>query len=236
MVNALTSILLDHITGPFDVDALFKTLRIRENSHYAEKFKAMAAEAEKISKPKAFFCGAFIDTKGEDHVVIQGIKLSSRILRVNLEEVYRIFPYVATCGLELEDWSKSFDDLLEKFWADAIKEHALRLAFRYLNDYVLEKYGMKRLSRMNPGSLSDWPISEQGPLFAILGEGPRTIGIQLTDSFIMLPIKSISGFFFPAEFSYENCLLCPREKCPGRRAAYDSNLYEKKYGKKAKVS
>lgn len=196
----------------------------------------MVAEAEKISKPKAYFCEAFIDSKGEDHVVIQGITLSSRILRVNLDEVYRVFPYVATCGLELEDWSKSFDDLLGKFWADAIKGHALRLAFQFLDDYVLKRYGIKQLSHMNPGSLPDWPISEQGPLFTILGEGPKTIGIQLTDSFLMLPIKSVSGIYFPAEFSYENCLLCPREKCPGRKAAYDSSLYEKKYGKTANPS
>lgn len=230
----MTSVLLDHIPRPFVLEALFKTLRLQESSRHAEKVKAMVAEAQKIGKPKAFFCEAFIDTKGEDHVIIQGIKLSSRVLRVNLDEIYRVFPYVATCGLELEEWSKSFDDLLEKFWADAIKEHALRLAFRYLNDYVLERYGMKQLSRMNPGSLPDWPISEQGPLFTILGEGPGTIGIRLTDSFLMLPIKSVSGFYFPAEFSYENCLLCPREKCPGRRAAYDSNLYAQKYDKKSK--
>jgi len=230
----MTSVLLDHIPRPFDLETLFKALRLQENSRHGEKVKAMAAEAQRIAKPKAFFCEAFIDSKGEDHIMIQGVKLASRVLRVNLEEVYRVFPYVATCGWELEEWSKSFEDMLEKFWADAIKEHALRLTFRYLNEYVLERYGIQQLSRMNPGSLPDWPLSEQKALFTILGEGPRTIGVELTDSFLMLPIKSVSGLYFPAEFSYENCLLCPREKCPGRRAAYDPTLYEKKYGKKSK--
>jgi hypothetical protein len=233
--NALTSLLLDHIPRPFDIDALLKSLRIREDSRHAEKVRAMAAEAERIGKAKAYFCEAFIDAKGEDHVVIQGSRLASRILRVNLDKVYRVFPYVATCGLELEEWSKSFDDLLGKFWADAIKGHALRLAYQYLSDYLGERYGMKELSHMNPGSLSDWPISEQGPLFAILGEGPASIGIRLTESFLMVPIKSVSGIYFPAGFNYENCLLCPREKCPGRKAAYDAGLYEEKYGTKART-
>lgn len=229
----MTSTLLDPIPRPFDLEVLFKALHLQESSRHGEKVKAMVDDAQKIARPKAFFCEAFIDSKGEDHVVVQGVKLTSRVLRVNLEEVYRVFPYLATCGRELEEWSKSFEDMLEKFWADAIKEHVLRMTFRHLQEYVLERYGIKQLSRMNPGSLPDWPLSEQKALFGILGEGPGRVGVELTDSFLMLPIKSVSGIYFPAEFSYENCLLCSREKCPGRRAAYDPTLYEKKYGKKA---
>ena len=86
-----------------------------------------------------------------------------------------------------------------------------------------------KLSRMNPGSLPDWPLSEQKPLFAVLGEGPAKIGVQLKDSFLMVPVKTVSGIFFPAEEKFESCQLCPREKCPGRRAPYDPELYDRKY-------
>ena len=49
----------------------------------------------------------------------------------------------------------------------------------------------------------------------------------------MSPIKSVSGILFPTEVTYENCQLCPRDLCPGRRAPYDKALYERKYRKAA---
>lgn len=227
----MSGIFLEDIPHPFDLETLFQTLHLREDSRHGERVRAMVEEARKVAKPKAFYREAYIEEKGDEFVVIDGVKLTSHILRVNLDEVYRIFPYVATCGLELEEWSKAYEDMLEKFWADAIKEHALRSAFRHLGETLRARYGMKELSRMNPGSLADWPLSQQGPLFQILGEGPRRIGVQLTDSYLMLPIKSVSGFYFPATVSYENCMLCTREKCPGRRAAYNPHLFETRYSK-----
>jgi hypothetical protein len=82
---------------------------------------------------------------------------------------------------------------------------------------------------MNPGSLPDWPLSEQKPLFTLLGGGPTTIGVQLKDSFLMVPVKSVSGIWFPTEEKFESCQLCQREKGPGRRAPFDSGLFERKY-------
>ncbi|MCG8400671.1 MAG: vitamin B12 dependent methionine synthase, partial [Firmicutes bacterium] len=71
---------------------------------------------------------------------------------------------------------------------------------------------------------------EQKKLFSILGDCSEKIGVELTDSLLMVPVKSISGIFFPAEAGFESCLLCPRADCPGRRAAYDPELYNSKYG------
>ena len=36
----------------------------------------------------------------EDSVVVDGITFKSRVLRVNLEQTHRVFPYLATCGTE----------------------------------------------------------------------------------------------------------------------------------------
>ena len=80
------------------------------------------------------------------------------------------------------------------------------------------------MSAMNPGSLEDWPISEQRQLFSILGDVESLIGVRLTDSFLMLPIKSVSGVYFPKEITFQSCQLCPRERCQGRRAPYDEKL------------
>ena len=84
---------------------------------------------------------------------------------------------------------------------------------------------------MSPGSLADWPLQEQRQLFTILGNTWDTVGVRLTDSLLMVPIKSVSGIRFPTESSFESCQLCPRAQCPGRRAPYDAGLYDLKYRK-----
>jgi hypothetical protein len=39
----------------------------------------------------------------------------------------------------------------------------------------------------------------------------------------------VSGIRFPTTESFESCQLCPRAGCPGRRAAYDASLYDRRY-------
>ena len=55
------------------------------------------------------------------------------------------------------------------------------------------------------------------------------IGVELTDTFLMLPVKSGSGLLFETEQSYENCSMCPRTDCPNRRAQFDKEKFEREY-------
>jgi hypothetical protein len=222
---------LDAVPFSIEMDSLAKQMRIKEGSGHLEKLEKLAGQARAAAKPKAVFREAYIEERTDDRVRVNGVFLSSRVLRVNLEKAHRIFPFVATCGRELEEWSRGITDLLEKFWADAIKEMAVRQAVRYLHEYLAEHFRPGKVSRMNPGSLPDWPLPEQRPLFDILEDGPRAIGVELTDHFLMMPVKSVSGIWFPTEESFESCRLCAREKCPGRRAPYDRDLYARKYAK-----
>jgi hypothetical protein len=162
-------------------------------------------------------------------VTVDGITFKSRVLRVNLENVYRVFPYVITCGLELEEWSKKIADFLQEFWAEEIKETVLYMARDSFIKQVREYHQLGQVARMNPGSLADWPIEEQRPLFTLLGNAQELIGVHLTSSLMMVPTKSVSGIIFPTEFDFTSCQLCPREVCPGRKAPYDKELYDKKY-------
>jgi cobalamin-dependent methionine synthase I len=98
-----------------------------------------------------------------------------------------------------------------------------------LYTYLDQRYQLARTASIHPGSLQDWPIQEQGPLFAQLGEAAPAIGVQLTPSYLMVPTKSVSGIRFPLEESFESCQLCTRQNCPNRRAPYEEGLYERKY-------
>ena len=225
----MDEVILHDIPFEIDLKSLFKRFRIKAGSSYAGELQELVEEANSIARPKALYRIAYIESKEEDTVTIDGKTFKSRVLRVNLEKAHRVFPYVATCGKELEAWSNTKEDMLGRYWADALKEMALRKAMKVLKEDLDERYCPGKTSAMSPGSLEDWPITQQRVLFSILGNPKKILGVKLTDSCLMIPIKSLSGLRFPTEESFESCKLCPREKCPGRRAPYDRTLYDRKY-------
>jgi hypothetical protein len=146
-----------------------------------------------------------------------------------LDEVERVFPFVATCGTEVEEMSQTHHDVLFRYVLDALKEQILRSAVTYLRESIQTTYAPGKTSMMNPGSLKDWPLREQRQLFSLFGDVQKAIGVELTESFLMYPVKSVSGIIFPTEVTFENCQLCPREDCPRRRAPYDEMLLNTTY-------
>jgi hypothetical protein len=221
--------ILDDIAFEPDVSTLAKRLRIKSGSPYLEDLQELTSTAQKLAKPKVIVREAYIDSKNEDTVVINRIVFSSRVLAVNLAQAHRVFAYVATCGAELGAWSYGIDDMVMRFWSEAIKEAALRDATMALNEFLNMRYDPGKTATMNPGSLPDWPIQQQRPLFQLLGDPHTAIGVELTDSYLMEPNKSVSGIRFPTEERFESCMLCQRQECPGRRSAYDPELYDSKY-------
>jgi hypothetical protein len=222
--------ILDDIPFKVDMPQLLKKLNMDEESEDFNELKKILEEAKAVARPKGLYKESPVDEKGENYVVVDGIRLESKVLRINLENNYKVFPYVATCGIELENWSKSINDMLYSYWADVIKEMAVRSAREELiNDCIKRCVPVGKIASMNPGSLKDWPLTEQKKLFSILGDTKSILGVELTDSCLMLPSKSVSGIWFITDVTYENCQLCTKENCPGRRAEFNSELYNKKY-------
>lgn len=225
----METIVLNKIPFTISIEDIIKRFNIEDDEDKA-RIQSLSDEALKIGSPKGMYAEAFIEHRDEKSITTGPVTFISRVMCINLSEVYRIYPYVVTCGTELEEWSDSLGDPLENFWADTIKQATLTQAVKYLNEHVKSKFYLGKISSMNPGSLEDWPLSEQKKLFSLLGNTQEKIGVQLTDSFLMLPVKSVSGILFPAETGFENCQLCKREKCPGRRAPFDPVLFKEKYG------
>jgi hypothetical protein len=197
--------------------------RLESSRAGREMARELWREARPLLHPRAFFRPAFIETKGTEDVGIEGHLFHSRILRKNLEPVEKVFPYVLTIGPDLETQAAG-DDLLHRYYLETLADMALGAASDAVDQRLRKQYGFATLASMSPGSLADWPITEQVPLFALLGEVESQIGVRLTESLLMLPRKSISGIFFPSEESFVSCRLCPRTVCQGRKAPYDSDL------------
>ncbi len=217
--------------GPVKVEArqVAERLGLSPDADLEAELGELAREASRVARPRAVYLASFVEERSADVTVIDGIRFRSRVLGVNLHDVHRVFPFVVTSGPELETWSQAIEDPLTRFHADTVKELVLYQAAERLTRHLDETFALKGAATMNPGSLPDWPLSEQAPLFSLLGDVKSMIGVTLSESFLMHPVKSVSGIRFPAEASFESCMLCTREACPNRRAPYDAALFESRY-------
>jgi hypothetical protein len=185
--------------------------------------------SQELFDAKALYKICYIDEKLEQGVTVDGLSFRSKVLRKNLDQVERVFPYVVTIGPKFEAEMRDCPDLLKKYYLDIIGTLALTSARKHLENHLKSKYALEKMSFMSPGSLADWPIEQQRPLFDLLEDVQNTIGVELTDHLLMLPAKTVSGIYFPTETSFFSCQLCPRKECIGRKAAYSEELAEE-YG------
>ena len=189
------------------------------------------SDIKETAQPKAVYKECFIEEIRENKVLIEGIEFKSHILAVNVKDVGRVFPYVVTAGHELEEIDIDNSDMLSSYIFDLVKELVLRKARESFEKILYKRYNIEKASYMSPGSLADWPLSEQKKLFGLLGNVKKTIGVQLLETYIMKPVKTVSGIYFPTKFDFKSCMLCPRENCPGRKAPFDRKMYEEYMGK-----
>jgi hypothetical protein len=215
---------------PFAADkaALMHKNRIKAESRYALEFEELLEKAQEAARPKAIYRECYIEAKGGDTVTVEGITFKSLTLRKNLEQAGRVFAYIATCGRELDQVPLPPGDILQEYWWDTIKAATLDAARAYLSQHLRHKFALGKTATMSPGSGDGivWPIRQQRELFALLGDVSGLIGVELTESFLMVPNKTVSGIRFPTEVDFHSCQLCHRENCPSRAAPFDPALWE----------
>lgn len=218
--------ILDDIPMHLDINEVSKKLHLAKKKGYSNTARELVELASSVIRPKVIYEVSYVGSKNEDAVDIGNVKFTSHVLRVNLDKIGKVFPYVVTIGKELEDNAASFDNLLKAYCLDEIGNMLVELGMEYLEDYLKRRYKLEQLSNISPGSLEDWPITQQKQLFSIFGNVEDLIGVKLTDSSLMIPKKSVSGIFFPTHVKFYSCQLCPRENCKERAAPYDKNLAE----------
>jgi hypothetical protein len=184
-------------------------------------------EAESLLQPEAAYKVSYIEKLEGDVVVIEGVSFPSQVLRRNLDPVERVFPYIITIGISLEKHAGESGDPLKQYYLESLADLSLGKTAQALEAHLKRRHGLSGLSSMSPGSLEDWPITQQQPLFSLFEDAAKPVGVRLTEHLLMVPRKSISGVFFPAETSFQSCQLCPRKDCPGRRASFDRDLRRK---------
>ena len=215
--------ILENISVSLNLDKVRRRLHMKPDSDM-NQVRTLVDTVQQLIEPRAIYKVCYIEAKSEDSVLIGGIRLSSQVLRKNLDRVERIFPYAITLGSKLGEKQNACSDILENYYLDCIGNLALTSVQKQLKKHLQSKFALEKMSSMSPGSLSDWPIEEQGPLFKLLGDVEASIGVRLSQSLLMIPAKSISGFYFPTEVSFYSCQLCPRKRCESRKAKFDETL------------
>ena len=126
----------------------------------------------------------------ENFLICKTISLSN--LR-NLREWHFLFVQI---GPAMENWAKKLfvdGDAALSYLIDTVASITVDQATDVLHDYIekrMKMYGLKITNRFSPG-YCDWSVSEQHLLFSFLPA--NFCGITLTESSLMVPIKSVSG-------------------------------------------
>ncbi|NLE08851.1 MAG: hypothetical protein GX631_06320 [Dehalococcoidales bacterium] len=143
------------------------------------------------------------------------------LLRFDTPEI--VFPYVATCGTEIDNLDIPKTDFMRYYVLNMIKESMLFLTGEYLKKYLVDRYPLKDLSHIGPGEAFG-PISQQKTLFSLIGDVETMIGVRLSPHHLMVPEKSTSGMFFETSAEIERCRICPQKKCVARRQPYEPEI------------
>ena len=136
-------------------------------------------------------------------------------------EAYALF--ICTSGLEFEAYQRQLKeqgDMVRVFIADAlgsvIAEKCADQMEKALQESI-DKLGWKHTNRFSLGYCG-WHVSQQQLLFPLF-QG-HTCGVKLTDSSLMVPIKSVSGIIGLGEkvrkLEY-TCGLCDFKQCYKRK-------------------
>lgn len=127
--------------------------------------------------------------------------------------------FVATCGREFQDWMEAqakSGDIVKEFVSNCIGSELAESVARY----VLEKlksscrnYGLNAGNSYSPGYCG-WHVAEQKKVFHLLHG--LSCGVTLSDSCLMMPIKSITGMIPVGRNIVKknySCEICPRKDC-----------------------
>lgn len=129
--------------------------------------------------------------------------------------------FVATLGSEFEAYVSAIrqeGDTLRSFLIDTIGSYAVERIGDLLEGELESRIdGALHTHRFSPGYCG-WQLSQQAEIFRLLSE--NSCGITLSESFLMSPLKSISGIIGIGDTVKRGrygCAICIMENCYKRK-------------------
>ena len=145
------------------------------------------------------------------------------IIAKQFRQAEKIVVFACTAGPGIREKYDQYTvegDYLKAFFVDTLGTVAVEKAIDKIHHFILhqfEKEGLHGTNRYSPGYCG-WSVKEQHQLWKFLP--PAYSGITLTDSALMLPIKSVSGIIGLGPHARKNpysCSICDLGNCIYRR-------------------
>ena len=132
---------LDNIPVKPKLNDILKMTRMRNTNQDVENIiQELFEMIRPIAKPKAVHEISGVDNREGDSLDVGGVRFTSHVLRMNLEKVEKVFPYIVTCGRELDEIEIPQDQFIKYYFLDQIKESIVRLALSHLHDHIRENH------------------------------------------------------------------------------------------------
>lgn len=218
--------LIEDFVLELDPASAVRRLRLGRTRDPEARVRSLIRRVLELAEPRGLYAVHPLGERGENWIDVGGTRLRSGVLARHTRGADRAFPYLVTLGPRVEEEVSRTADLLEQYCLHEVANLALARARDALRARVGEAFALPKLYSLAPGSLPDWPLTEQRALFGLLGDVEGRLGVRLTESFLMIPRKSLSGLLFPSDRPFVSCRLCDSRDCPGRQAAYDPAAVE----------
>ncbi|MDR1080652.1 MAG: hypothetical protein LBQ79_06755 [Deltaproteobacteria bacterium] len=189
-----------------------------DSAFLREKVAYMLPDVREFARPWGAFTVRRPEFPGGDRITIGGRGFTSSLLVRELWGLDEVFPFLASEGPELAGWAASVDEDLRKA-AFAVRFIALKEAEEAMERHIAERWGVPDISAVAPGTLDEWPQSEQRPLFELMGPAADRKGMFLNSKLWLEPLVSSSGIYFSSPGGFHNCYLCRDDDCQWRRFA-----------------
>jgi len=214
---------IDDLPVQVDVQAVLAQLRIGSESPAVSRVKVLADRMQDTVRPRALYRPCDVESNDRDVVRIGGVEFTSRTLAALLNATRRVFAYVVTCGSDAEFQLPSDSGAFERVALDAITNQLLRQGCLVFEKQLSQRYGLGQTATIGPGAGDGilWPVEQQRALFELLGDTQASIGVTLTEDYMMLPMKSLSGLLFTTDSGFRSCQLCTSPDCGMRDASFD---------------
>ncbi len=159
---------------------------------------------------------------------------TEKIINSQLNSLEKAALFVCTIGPGMETWAGQLfrdSNAVKGNFVDTISSEAVESATDLLHNHIklqMMERGLKITNRFSPGYCG-WSLSEQHLLFSFFPA--NFCGITLTQSALMIPVKSVSGIIGigkGVKLEDYQCNKCERKDCPYRKRDINKTEYKKR--------
>ncbi len=191
---------------------------------FIEMIDNMMEHINSLCFPSAGYLISSGEITDKNYIEINNIRIKvGAVITKYLHDATNFAVFVVTAGDEFDNYLeqlKAEGDIVSEFLAYSIGSEIAEASVRFVTNRITEeadKSGFKITHSYSPGHCS-WHVREQQHLFSLLPEKP--CGVELNESSLMHPVKSISGIIGMGKdvaITPHGCEICGLVTCFKRK-------------------